>query len=328
MYLAKISKCVSISSICLLILAAGCAQQAKKTEVPVEVELALKFKPQTATVYKLSTLAQKSVKFEGLSADGPSFKSGQNSIKTEIVFSQQVQDVADDGTATVSITIRQLKFFTQVKENVILDFDSSGKEDKSKPLAKLIGKSYQITVSPTGTVTKVSNLKSLRAAAKGNQKVVEFFTVKAVKDRHAFLTLPKPDETLRTGQSWSKIKTFAFGLMGPREYEKVYTLKSIRNAGNHRIATVEMEAIPSAKMSEQLHKKDKTSGMTGMFDDVTESYDGLLEMDLTDGNIRKASEKLRLSWLVVDPSAKQDDKTKSASITMAVTRSYQLERID
>ena len=328
MYLARISKCVSVTAICLLILTAGCAQQAKKTEVPVEVELALKFKPQSSVTYKLSTFAQKSVKFDGLSTDGPSFKGGQNTIKTEMLFSQQVQDVADDGTATVSITIRQLKFFIQVKENVILDFDSSGKDDKSKPLAKLIGKSYQITVSPTGTVTKVSDLKFLRAAAKGNQKVMEFFSAKAVKDRHAFLTLPKPGQTINAGQNWSKIKTFAFGLMGPREYEKVYTLKSIRNIENHRIAAVDMKAIPSATMAEQLHKEDKNQSPAGMFDNITESYDGMLEMDITDGNVKKASEKLHASWLVMDPSSQQNDKNKAASVTMAVTRNYQLERID
>ena len=303
----------------------GCAEPAKK---PVKV--ALKFSPGEFSTYKLTTVAEKGVEFDGMFPEGSKFKGGRNETRIEMTFSQQVSRIQQNGEAIIDITIKSLKYFSKVKENVTVDFDSSRADDWNKPLVKLIGMTYKLIVRPNGEVRKVVDVKPLRDAVKGqttyHQKALEFLAEDALKDRHSFLDLPSPDANeMKPGDKWSAIKTFSFGLMGPKEYEKIYTIKDF---DDDRIAVVEMNAIPSATMAEELHEKGKSSTFSKMFDNATDSYSGELRIDLTNGIIEKAAEKLQLTWVVVDPSIQHKDKSGPASLKMSVARSYELEKID
>jgi len=350
----KIFSWLATTVVCSLLLTAGCAplaEEAAKPEVepkeekpkvvvkevkPEEekptVELALKFTPQDSTAYKLTMEAQRRIEWEGPLPNETAFKGGQTSNKIEMTFTRQIQSVDDKGNAVAKITIEGLKYLSIVRDNTALDFDSSREKDKNNPVAKLIGQSYTIEIAPTGKVTKVIDVKQAQAALKGsssaNKAALALLSPDAIKKRHGTLALPDTDKNqLRTGGNWSSIKTFSFGMMGSKSYEKIYTLKQIKDTDSHRIAIVEMNAIPTPEMAERLDKEG-ISGLSKMFDDNTETYTGELRLDLTAGKVEKYLEKLQSEWIAVDPSAGQEDNKAPAALKMTAIRLYRLEKID
>ena len=338
----KISSWLASTVVCSLLLAAGCAPPAEETAKPkVELEeqilkpppeeavtLALKFVPQDSTTYKVVTEVQRSIKWGGPLPDDPIFKGGRNHNIIEMTFTQQIQSVDDKGNAVAKITIEGLKYYSVIKDNIILDFDTSEPEDPNHPLAKLIGQSYTIAIAPTGEVTEVIDVKQAqRAARRGSsvpKKALALLNSTAIKERHGLMRLPLADKNqLRTGDSWSSVKTFSFGLMGSKSYEKIHTLKEIKDEGNRQIAIVEMNAIPTAEMAEQ----QAAGGFPEAFGG-TDTYTSRLEFDLAAGRVEKYLEKLWSEWIIAFTSDKQGDDKGPAVLTMGVTRLYDLERIN
>ena len=297
------------------------------------VKLALKFSPQDSTTYKVITEAQKSVSWEGPTSKKPAtFQGGHTGNQIEVTFTQKIQSVDDKGNAVAAITIKELKYLAKVKDNPILDFDSSREKDRDNPLAKLIGQSYSIEISPAGRVTKVIDVNEAQAAVEGssaaNKTAVALLSADAIKERHTISALPATDTNqFRPGDNWSNIKTLSFGMMGSKSYEKISTLKEITDADNRQIAIVDMNAIPSSEMAEKLHKEQATSFFSKMFDN-TETYTGELKLDLTAGKVEKYTEKLRSEWLAVEPLAGQEGDREPAALKMVATRLYRIEKVD
>ena len=124
--------------ICSLLLTAGCAQTAS---------LALKFTPQDLTTYKLTTEAQRHIKWEGPLTDETAFRGGQTGNKIEMTFTRQIQSVDDKGNAVAEITIEGLKYLSIIRDNTVLDFDSSREKDKNIFFTKLIATINKIKVT-------------------------------------------------------------------------------------------------------------------------------------------------------------------------------------
>ena len=349
----KIFSWLATAVVCSLFLTAGCApltEEAAKPEVepkeekpkvvlkevkPEEekptVELALKFTPQDSTTYKLTMEAQRRIEWEGPLPDETAFKGGQTGNKIEMTFTRQIQSIDDKGNAVAGITIEGLKYLSIVRDSTALDFDSSREKDKNNPMAKLIGQSYTIEIAPTGKVTRVIDVKQAQAAVRGNSSAnkaaLTLLSPDAIKKRHGTLALPDTDKNqLRTGANWSSIKTFSFGMMGSKSYEKIYTLKEINDADSHRVAIVEMNAIPTSGAEDQLDKAG-ADGFSKMFDNI-ETYTGRLKLDLTAGKIEKYLEKLQSEWIAIDPSAGQQDNKEPAALKMTAIRLYRLDKID
>ncbi len=341
----KIFSWLATAVICSLLLTAGCAPLAEETAKP-EVKLkkpvpeaaiapaatlTLKFTPQDLTTYKLTTEAQRHIKWEGPLPDKTAFKGGQTGNKIEMTFTRQIQSVDDKGNAVAEITIEGLKYLSIIRDNTVLDFDSSREKDKNSSMAGLIGQSYTIKIAPTGKVTEVIDVKEARAAFKGSSSAdkaaLTLLKPNVIKERHGTLVLPDADKNqLRTAGKWSSIKTFSFGMMGSKSYEKIYTLKEINDTDSHQFAIVEMNAIPTSEMAGQLDKEE-ISGFSKMFDNI-ETYTGRLKLDLTAGKIEKYLEKLQSEWIAVDPSAGQKDDKEPAALKMTAIRLYRLEKID
>jgi len=347
----KIFGWLATAVVCSLLLTAGCApltEEAAKPEVepkeekpkvvvkevkPKEdkptVELALKFTPQDSTTYKLTMEARRRIELEGPLPDETVFKGGRTSSKIEMTFTRQIQSVDDNGNAVAEITIEGLKYLKIVRDNPVLDFDSSREKDKNSPLARLIGRSYTIEIAPTGKVTKVIDVKQAQAAVKGSSSAskvaLTLLSTDVIKKRHGTLTLPDADKNqLRIGGNWSSIKTFFFDMLGSKSYEKIYTLKEIKGTDRRRIIVVEMNSIPTSGAKDQL---DKAEAFSKMFDN-TETYTGELILDLTAGKIEKYLEKLWSEWIAVDPLAGQEDDKEPAALKMTANRLYHLEKID
>ena len=344
--------------ICLLLLTAGCAPVAEdivkpeiepekeepkvvvekvKPEVKPEeekpaVELVLKFAPEDSTTYKLTTQAQRGIKWEGPLLPEAAFKGGQTSSRIEITFTRQIQSTDDKGNAVAKITIEGLKYLSIIRDNPVLDFDSSRAKDRNSPLAKLIGQSYTIEITPAGRVSKVIDVSQAQAAVKGGSSAAKIalalLSPDAIKERHAIPAMPPADRNrLRAGDNWSGIKTFSFGLRGAKSYERIYTLKEVKDTGGRRIAIVEMKAVPTTEMAEQLHKEQAMGDFSKMFGN-TETYTGELKLDLTAGKVEEYLERLESEWIAVEPSVGQKDDKEPAVLKMTATRLYHLEKTD
>jgi hypothetical protein len=323
----------------VLLLTAGCtklAEEPAQTKVePQEqktpVKLALKFIPEDSTTYKVTTDADNSIIWEGADPNKPKgFTGGHTGRKIEITFTQQIQSIDDKGNALAKITIKQLKYLAKVKNDITMDFDSTGGKDQESPLSKLIGQSYTIEMTASGEVSKLIDANDARVAVKGdssaNKIAANMLSLEAITQRHTIPALPAVDKNqIRTGENWSSIKSFSFTMMGSKAYEKIYTLKEIKDVDNRRIAIARMEAVPSAEYARELHKEQSASFFANMSDN-TETYTGRLKLDLTNGKVEECRENLTTEWLIVDPNPKENKQP--AALKMTAVRSYSIEKID
>jgi len=321
---AKISGFAANAVICALLLTAGCAQTAT---------LALKFTPEDLTTYKVITENERSVIWGETLADKPEgFIGGHSGNRFEMTFTRQIQKVDDQGNAVAAITIKGLKYLAKVKDNIVLDFDSSREKDRNRPLYKLIGQSYTIEITPWGQVTKVIDVSGARAAVEGsaldNKRAARLLSDEVIKDQHSIPALPAAEKNqLRRDDNWSNIKTFSFDWMGSKTYEKIYTLKKIKDIDGRRIAIAEMNAIPSSEKAKELHKEQTTGFFSQMFDNPIETYTGQLKFNLTAGKIEQYFEEFRSEWIAVDIMSPEENKEPD-TLRMGATRLYRMERID
>jgi hypothetical protein len=154
-------------------------------------------------------------------------------------------------------------------------------------------------------------------------------TPDVIKERHTIPALPDAAKNqVREGENWSRTKSFAFGLMGPKSFEKIYTLKQINDANGRKTAVAQMNAIPSSDIPEEMKKEQALASSFSQMFDNRESYTGQLDFDLTAGKVEKCVEKLDSEWVVVDPAAKPDDDKKPGALRMGVLRLFSLEKID
>jgi hypothetical protein len=323
----------------LLLSVVGCTKPAEKPvqakvkseEQTSAVKMALKFKVGDSTTYRVISETDKSVEWEGTDSNKPKeFTGGHTGNKTEMTFTQQIQSINDKGNAVARITIKQLKYVTTIKNNVVTDFDSSSGKDKDNPLSKLIGQSYTIKMTPSGKVSGIIDANEALAAAAGapaDDKIAAgLLSLKAITQRHTIPTLPDADKNqLRMGDTWSSIEDFSFDMMGTKSYEKIYTLKEIKDVDNRRLAIAQMQAVPSAENARKLQEEQPASFFAN-FADNTETYTGELKLDLTDGKIEECNEKLAVEWVIVNPKPKENEPP--AALKMGAVRSFSIEKVD
>lgn len=354
-----ILSCAAIGLICVLFVTLSCSDSAQKAarskvepqeklpvgeapaageSVPAEVkpkekgptaELALKFTPQDSTTYKVVVETDRSAKWEGPLAEKPAgFKGGHTGNRIEMTFAQRIQSVDDKGNAIAEIKIEALKYLAKFRDDVTLDFDSSAEKDKDNVLAKLIGQSYTIQISPAGQVLQVVDANQARAVVEGSSSAYQpasaLLSPAVIKQRHTVPALPPAEKSrLGPGDNWRAVTSFAFDMMGSKSYEKVYTLKEIQQADERRFAIVDMNGVPSSQTPQQLQQEQTTNPLEKMFD-TNETYSGQLKLDLTAGKVQKCFEELRIEWLIVDPQAKGDKEP--AALRMSATRLYSIEK--
>jgi hypothetical protein len=309
----------------------------EKPKVVVEegpaIELALKYAPNDSTTYKYTAEALRGIKWEGpLSKEG-AFKGGTTSSRVEMTFTQQIQSTNEKGNAVAKITIKDLKHLSIIRDNPAIDFDSSRDKDKDNALMKLIGQSYTIEITPAGRVSQVIDANQAQTAVKGaapaTKTAAAMLTTQAIKERHSIPAMPTEDKNkLRKGENWRSLKSFSFGLMGSKTYERIYTLKELTEKDNRRIAIVEMKGDPTTEMAQKMHKEKAIGDFSNMFEN-TETYTGRLEVDLNTGKIEKCIETLESEWIAVEPMVGEKVENKEpAVLTMTANRLYSLEKID
>ena len=297
------------------------------------VTLALKFEPNDVSTYKVVREAQKSVLWEGPAPTKPSaFKGGLTSNRSEITFTQQIKTVDEQGNAIAQITIKKLRYLAKVRDNVSMDFDSSREKDKSAPMNALIGQTYSIKITPAGNVATVMGTADAQAAVKGSSAAAKaarsLLGGEVVKHRHSIPALPAKDKgRVSKGDKWSALRTFDFGMLGAKSYERVYKLDAVEDSDKGKVAVAQMSGVPSSEDATELHKEQSTGFLSKLFDN-TEEYTGRLKLDLSAGKVEMYREELKSEWLAVDPESAQKPNEQPAALRMTAVRLYEIERID
>ncbi len=304
------------------------AQVAAPTEAAV---MALRFVPGQTTTYRLTMQTERRVDYVGNVPKMPDdLKAGRTGSEIHMTFEQRVESVTADGNAVLSVTIKSLVYVGRSKDKVLLDFDSSRPGDAGMPLAKLIGQSYKLTMSPDGAVVAVTEVEAARAAVVGNlpgyQTAQKLLSDEAIKERHAVMALAGAQQkTVRVGDIWTAVKVVPFGVMGTDTLQQNYKLVSVEQIGDRRVAVIEMEAIPSTAMAQQLHGQvDKPVGL-GMMDNTQKDV-GRLRLDLTQQRIDEYSEDLTKEWTTVLPE--RNPAAGYVGMNMGAVQCYKLERVE
>ena len=297
------------------------------------IPLKMKFILGQTTGYKVTTETEKSIRWEGDASKKPKeFKGGATGNRIEMGFDQEVLEVKDNGDALIRVTIKTLAYVGRVRGAVVLAFDSSNDQDRQNPMAKLIGQSYTIRMTPRGAISDPVQAEPARQAVQGGERehrtALKLLADRVVKERHevtALAALKAP--TARCRDQWSNIERFSFGILGEKVYERVYTLDKISETDEARTAVVRMKGIPSAAMAEELHQAQTANPFAAM-SDSSGTYNGRLELNLDTGQIGEYIEQMDMQWLLADPVAVQRGDPAPAVLRMISKQLYKLERTD
>jgi len=295
------------------------------------VRVALMPRQDDLTTYKVTTESRRTIGWEGSVPDKQTFKENRNESRIELVYTQRIMAADPQGRAAAQITIKSLKCTSVLKNETRVDFDSSRPADANNPLAKIIGQGYAIEFTPDNRVPTVFNLAEGRTAVGGvsdaSQMGLKILSPEVIQERHGALSLPAAGEDLLAqGDNWKKIKTFSFGLMGVKSFEKIYTLSEVKSTADRQVVSIEMNAIPTVQIEEHFIPEEKAGEFPKMFDS-TDSYKGQAVVDLTTGWIDKCREEMRVSWVAALPAEENDPNKGPVVLQMSESRIYDLERV-
>ena len=349
----SIFRCVVVAGIFCGMFVWGCEQQAKPggaeakplAQAPVpaqakapapaqakaQVKIALRPAVGELATYKITTQARRTTKWQGPVPDKAVFDENFNEELVEMVVTQRIRSVDPNGFAVALVTIDGVKCLNSSKNATSVDFDSSRHSDANNPIMKLIGQTYLIGFSPWNNVLAVDELPPVMVKLKNDgtpsgQAGFSILLPEAIMERHGTMQLPEPgQEMLKPGDKWGRIKTFAFGKMGIKSYEKVCTLKEVRDAGGRKIAVIDMNAIPSSEVELKYRSQQAEVDVPKMFD-TNDSYTGGGEIDVEAGRIENYHENFQASWVVALP-AKPGETGEPVVLKMSAFRVYSIERV-
>ena len=336
----SIFRCVVVAGIFCGMFVWGCEQKAQSgpaeakplapAQAKAQAKIALRPTVGDLTTYKIITQGRRATKWQGPVPDKAVFDENFNEEWVEMVLTQRIQSVDSNGAAVAKVTIDGVKCRYSNKSMVSVDFDSSRQSDANNPIMKLIGQTYLIGVGPRNNVFAVDDLPpammKMKDGTPSGQAGINILLPEAIMERHGVMQLPQPgQEMLKPGDKWSRIKTFAFGKMGLKSYEKICTLKEVRDADGRRIAVIDMNAIPASEVEPKYRGQQAEIDVPKTFD-TNDSYTGGGEFDLKAGRIENYHENFEASWIVALP-AKPGETGEPVVLKMSASRVYSIERV-
>ena len=311
-----------------LILSTSC--RAQTNDNPQTIKLALKLKQGQSQTCRLQTLSQRKVSVQGAQSEAlANFQGGQTTDKIEMVFDQYIEKTNGVGNAIEKITIKELKFFAEVHDKPVLDFDSSKNTDPNSALAALIGHGYTIEVTPSGKVATVVDVNDARDAIENKpsdkEAALRLLSEKTIEREHSIPLPNANDDELSSGDTWSNVVSFDFGLLGVKSFERTFKIEKIEHVDGSEYAIVEMDAIPSAGGERETYQEHAASALPPMTD-IRLDYTGQMNFNVTEGTLTKYQENLKNEWLIVPPVPGQSGPP--FSISMTALQTYNIEEID
>ena len=314
--LSKLSSVLVAVGVFSVLLFSGCGSSA---------DLSLKFSPDGATNYKATTEVTKLFRFEQPNLD--KLKEEETKTLVEMGFTQTIQSVDADGNATAQITINDLKVDIVNKNESRLSFDSQNEKDQNAPLAKLLGQSYTIEISPTGRVTPLDTKDALAAVTAAYEKkiVKGLFDAESIANRHQVAALPKEaSDELSVEDSWSEVVASPPGLLAPKSYEKTYVLAAV----DGDVATIQMTAGESAEPAEGGSQSAGGMGMFAKMFDNEDDYTGTVKFDLASGKVLSSTETLISTYTAQEMPENGDPEKGPDVLTMQFINRIQLEKLN
>lgn len=336
----SIFRCVVVAGICCSVFVWGCGQKTPSggteakpltpAQAKAQVKIALKPVVGDQATYKIATKARRATKWQGPVPDKSVFEENFNEERVEMVITQRIQSVDTNGIAVAQITIDGVKCNYLDKSATSVDFDSSRPSDANNPIMKLVGQTYLIEFGPWNNIYAVDNLPpammTMKDGTPSGQAGFSILLPEAIMERHGIMQLPEPGQKIfKPGDKWNRIKTLAFGKMGIKSYEKIYTLKEVRDADGRKIAVIDMSTIPSSEVEPKYRAQQAEINVPKTFD-TNDSYTGSGEFDLTTGRIENYHEDFEASWVVALPT-KQGDTGEPVVLKMSAARAYSIERV-
>lgn len=316
----KVEKLCTVISVCaVLIVLAGCVPSA---------EMKLDLSQKSETTYKVVTGTSKDYEFIQPSINKTKERHTGGSV--EMVFTQNVESVDPQGNAIANITIKGLKYTSSDAQGKDIGFDSQDEKDKSSPLMKIIGASYKIKISPRGSV-EVVDASAARGIIKtgADEKIAaRMLSDEEIARRHQVMALSDAKGDYKKGDKWSSVVASPPGMLRSKSFEKVYTLTDIKEENDQKIATIEMNAVPSSKRAEGAAEKEAGMGMFANMFDEKDEYNGKMIINLTTGQILSYDETLKAQWVAAESSEEQKSDKGPDQLTMGFTFKYSIEKVD
>jgi hypothetical protein len=287
--------------------------------------LSLTFVPQETAVYKSTTDVIKDYRFEQPVLGKLTEQQTKNTVVME--YTQDVQRVDESGNATLKITIDQLSVEAINKNEPQLSFDSRNEADKNAPLAKLIGQSYTIRMTPLGKV-EVLETQGANAAVTGayEKKVAQsILDPKSIIGRHEIPGMPsEPATKLKAKRSWKHVVPSPPGLLSPKSYEKVYTVTDVKD----NIAQIQMVGTESAQSATGgLPSAGGMGAFAKMFDN-TDDYTGSMQIHTATGQVVNLEETLISTYLAQEMPENGDPAKGPDTLLMRFTNRIKLEKLN
>jgi len=343
----KIISRLAVITACLLLLASGCTEADKETTAiqtapagqitippaPATDRVALKFNQGDSETYLIMSKTQRTVNFYGPMVEKENLQSGNAGTSVHIQYNQQIQDVDDNGNATAKITIEKVMYNSVVNNRMTVKFDSFKSQDPNNPLSQLIGQHYTVEIAPDGRILRVIETGQARAALEQGDSIAHkaaerLLSTEVIKQLHSIAPLPTDKKTpIQKGDSWSNTKTFRFGSFGSKDYERTFTVKGIGGRDGHQTAVIGMMASPQTSRPSNTAAASAGPDLSDM-SAHSESYIGILELDLTTGKLGKYAEELQAEWVMIDTLADTDPNKEPDYFTIGVTQMHSITKMD
>jgi len=317
----KVMICTAIAALTLII--SGCTPAEKQTAKAGPAKgLSLNYEVGQTGTYKLISESWKVAKFEGpeLSKE-PKLKSGRTGRALQMTYTQEITAVNPDGSAAAKITVKSLKFDSESSSEVTNAIDSEKKPGES--LAKLVCSTYTIKLYPDGRAEAddMTNLRGAITEGAARDMVTVLFSDKEIARLHSVNALPESPKQ-KVGAKWSKIEASPKEMMDAKNFEKIYTLTSMKDG----VATIDMKAVPSTKPAEK-GEVNSQAMMMAMFAPMMESKDNYTgKLVIASGSIRNYNETLDAQWFARDPQAKPDKEPDT--ITIGYIQKHTIEKVN
>lgn len=298
----------------VLFVIAGC-EKAKMSPV---------YTPGDVTTCKVVQETTKEVSFEQPSLNKSKLDTTQSIVET--VFDQKVDSIDEDGAVVFDVTISSVKLYSKGQKGVNMDYDSSRESDKANQIGKIIGVPYKIKITADGKASVVDAAAVNAAAVSREAKAL--VNSEAVEKRHSIPAMPaEGTAVLAKNKSWTNLGSTPKGALQPKAFEKVYTVDSIEQTPQGKVAVVKMNAVETNKAVEGFDAGSGGLGVMANIFDSTATYTGKMEYNITTGKIIGCNETLKSEHVAAEEPKGGDAAKGPDVLTMRFISGYTFEVI-
>jgi hypothetical protein len=254
-------------------------------------------------------------------------------VSAELTYRQEAINTDAQRNETDKITIEAVKLHTISSNTVQVDFDSTRGAEPNNALARLVGQTYTIKISPTGSVLEVSNVQAARDAVKSlpDARFAErLLSDESIKERHEILALPDmPLSKLKVHETWSKVVPTPKGTLLPKTFEKSYNVTKIDRTDAGRVALIEMNGTPTSKKAQGESPESSATEVFGNLFDSEDTYSGNLLVNIDTGKIRRYNEKFESRLTAIEmPKGNEQPQQQPDVLKLGFTQEHTIDTVE